>query len=490
MSQPVLLGCNPDTLVLNVLPTDAQFQVVRRRLDESLEQELDSLKQRAQEEEEPIPTRWVFEGGNLFMKEKGGSHFKWILDHPLLSVAISRGVKVAMLGQVRFSSEYLWRECTREDLGVAISKVHVFLTELFGQHFLLQVSALDLAADFVWPDFGQANVKEDFITRATFDDEMPLSSVTADGMIDGPESIKRRWRRITGLPFGKRDAAVSAIIYDKTHEIKYQSPTKRWFHDLWLSKTDEQGMPVWDGKAPVIRVEVRFKRKAIAEGGIEQAYELLDRLAAMWSYAVGHVGGGADGLPDGWLRYVVPSADLNRSRWPVRPEWQVIQTAFQPGTQDALPESGYERTQREREDLLQQVDEELAARPFRFHDRSLLPSISAPAAPEPSPVDAAPTAAPASPFDLGPFIRDRKRQVNFERAFAAFAGWTSTVEAWREGKGETDVEADISDTMHFIYQNVQTYLAEKEKKTKKKKDFAAIVHDKRVLYRLETATFA
>lgn len=479
MSQPILLGCNPDTLVLNVLPTDANFQVVRRRLDESLQEELDVLKQRAQDEEEAIPTRWVFEGGNLFMKEKGGSHFKWILDHPLISVAISRGVKVAMLGQVRFSSEYLWRECTHDDFGAAISKVHVFLTELFGQHFILQVSSLDLAADFIWPDFGQTNVKEDFITRATCDDEMPLSSLTDDGMIDGPESIKRRWRRITGLPFGKRDAAVSAIIYDKTHEIKYQSPAKRWFHDLWLSKTDANGTPLWDGKAAVMRVEVRFKRKAIAEGGIEQAYDLIDRLPAMWSYAVGHVGGGADGLPDGWLRYVVPSPDLNRSRWPVHPDWHMVQMAFQPGEEDPLPKSSDERTQCEREELLQLVDEELTARPFRFHDRSLLPRVT-PLIPTSS---SAP--APAPKLDLGPFIRQRKRQVNFERAFAAFAGWTSTVEAWREGQGEADVEADISDTMHFIYKNVQTYLEEKQKKTNK--DFATIVHDKRVLYRLETA---
>ncbi len=322
-------------------------------------------------------------------------------------------------------------------------------------------------------------MKEDFITRATFDDEMPLSSLTDDGMMDGPESIKRRWRRITGLPFGKRDGAVSAIIYDKTHEIKYQSPTKKWFHDLWLSKTDANGWPLWDGKAPVMRVEVRFKRKAIAEGGIEQAYELLDRLPAMWSYAVGHAGGGDDGLPDGWLRYVVPSADLNRSRWPVHPDWHMVQNAFQPGEEEPLPESRYERTEREREELLQQVDEELAARPFRSSDRSLLPVVKTPAAASSAPAE------PAPKLDLGPFIRERKRQVNFERAFAAFAGWTSTVEAWREGKGETDIDTDISDTIHFIYQNVQTYLETKKKKTKK--DFADIVHEKRVLYRLETA---
>jgi len=37
------------------------------------------------------------------------------------------------------------------------------------------------------------------------------------------------------------------------------------------------------------------------------AYDLEERLPGLWFYAVGHVGGGEDGLPDGWLRYVVPT---------------------------------------------------------------------------------------------------------------------------------------------------------------------------------------
>jgi hypothetical protein len=38
---------------------------------------------------------------------------------------------------------------------------------------------------------------------------------------------------------------------------------------------------------------------------------------------------GDDGLPDGWLRYVVPTEDdRNQSRWPVHPDWVVVQSAF------------------------------------------------------------------------------------------------------------------------------------------------------------------
>jgi len=41
------------------------------------------------------------------------------------------------------------------------------------------------------------------------------------------------------LPFGARGGALSALIYDKTHEIKYKSPEKAWFHDLWLQVKDD-----------------------------------------------------------------------------------------------------------------------------------------------------------------------------------------------------------------------------------------------------------
>jgi len=83
-------------------------------------------------------------------------------------------------------------------------------------------------------------------------------------------------------------------------------------------------------------VESRFKREALhelkAEGrfhGIENAYDLPDRLPVLWAYAAGHVDGGEDGYPDGWPRLAVPSEeDRTRSRWAIRPAWMEVQRAF------------------------------------------------------------------------------------------------------------------------------------------------------------------
>jgi hypothetical protein len=484
-----LLAAFVDTLVLNVYPTDLDFNPTKRRIDGELLEELDQLKQLAQDNEEPVPTRFIFPAGSdahLFMKEKGGEGFNWILSNSQLSLAVNRGAKMAMLAQVRCSSEYLW---SLRDLGRVISNVHVFLASIFGQYIRLQVSAVDLAADVVGLAFGNVLdvIEDQFVTRAQMDDPHPADEHEA-AMIDGPESIKRRWRRVTGLPFGARSAKVSALIYDKTHEIKYKSPKKEWFHDLWRSVLDEDGNPLWDGEASVWRIEVRFKRAALHEmkqedafWGIEDAFELEARLAGLWSYAVGHIGGGPDGLPDGWLRYVVPTADTNRSRWPVHPDWQVIQGAFQP-REEVLPESEYEREEREQEELLQLVDEELAGESFytSFVEQSVRRGRASSAhsvQPQLVPDDIV--------LDLRPFIRKRKRKKNMRQLVAQIAGCVETLEAWRpEGRLEEDVQPDLSDTLHFLYQAVEDYWLEKDR------DYVRRVHKKRVLYELETASAA
>ena len=125
------------------------------------------------------------------------------------------------------------------------------------------------------------------------------------------------------------------MIYNKRLEIQQKSHEKTWFHDLWRRVKQEDGTPVWDGESDVWRVEFRFKREALhqlkEEGvfhGVEDADSLPERLAALWTYATGHSGGAADGLPDGWLRYAVPSADSNMARWSLHPAWVALQGAF------------------------------------------------------------------------------------------------------------------------------------------------------------------
>ncbi len=480
-STPVVLNFSPDTVYYTIRPTDRDFQPVHVELDTDLQEELNALKSKAQELDELVPSRWEFEGQTLFMRDKGGSQFKWIMENDKIILCIGRGKKTGVIGQVRLSSEYLQMDCAG-DLGLALSQVATFLTLIYGQYITLDQSSLDLAADVLFLDVPSLNLKECFLSRAVLDSERPVQ--IEDGLVDGPSCIQRRWKKLAGLAFGMHTSPVSAVIYNKTNEIKYHSPEKTWFYDLWQRRAEELGI-AFTPEMVVWRVEVRFTRPAFREfPDVSGAYDVLDHVHDLWTYAVGHPGGGEDSLPDGWLRYVIPSDDTNRARWPVHPAWEVIQRA---ADEEPLPESEYEREEREKEELLQLVDEELAARPFApsdWHERENQQPVQREQV-QPS-ADTLGMPDLASTETLKRFVRKRKRQVNMERGIAQIAGWLSTIEAWRRNyaidrEAKEDIEDDISTTLHFLAEETNQYL------TERRIDFSQVVQKKRVIYRLEPA---
>ena len=96
----------------------------------------------------------------------------------------------------------------------------------------------------------------------------------------------------------------------------------------------------------------------------------------------------------------------------------------------------------------------------------------APHAPVPVPL-------PALPLDLAPFMRRRRYQVNLRRMVAQIAGCTITTEAWRPASPADGAQPDLSDTFHYLYEEVESYLQEK------RRNFTELVRKKRVLYSIE-----
>lgn len=479
MESPVkILSMCPDTLVLNCYPTNAEYEVTKRDMLPELRASLEELKKLAQLKEEPVPTRFTFGGYELKMQAKGGDGFNWILKNTLITLAVNRSSKMQLWAQVRCSSLYLQ---TTRDLGKVVCDVHLFLISVFGQLITLQPSSVDLAVDLLFFDVGTIqNIKEHFVTRAQTDEERPLSDRRDDddALIDGPDSIHRRWRRITGLSFGARKAALSAIIYDKAHEIKYRSPEKAFMWDIWEHEAEKQGFCLLP-TARVLRLEVRFKREALSQikqdgvfHGIDDAYELEGHIPGLWSYAVGHASGSPDGLPDGWMRYIIPTADTNRSRWPVHPDWHIIQSAFAPLT---LQETQYEQELALQEELLSDLDEYLIAcpqapAPLSIGGLQKVVEVMTPSGKH--------TGSVVLPTTFVAYARARRRNVNLRRLVAQIAGCAVTAEAWRRTQ-TTEVDPDISATFHFLYEEVQDYMTEKQR------DFSLAVYKKRVAYDLE-----
>lgn len=438
----VALGAFIDTLILNVVPTVASGEMTRRAFSSDLQQQLSTYKEQAQEEDGPIITPFTFEGCSILMQPKGGTGFLWVMENTKIKLSLSRDKKRALWAQVRLSQEYLW---SVRSLCKVLSNVHLFLTDFFGDSSIKLVpSGVDLAVDLVNLDWGTIqNIKESFVSRAQLDEDHVAGIGEWDGFLDGPDAIHRRWRRLTGFPFGKHNAPVSASIYDKHHEIKYKRKEKAWFFDLWREVRDENGEPVWDGESPVWRVEMRLRREALNElmcegefHGIDDAFSLEELIPSLWAYLVGRTSGGDDGLPDGWLRYVVPADDKNRSRWPVHPDWKVVQAAFQPVVLGSNA---------------------LSSEPLSLVSTDPLR------------------------FDLRPFIRRRKRKVNTDRMVAQIAGCLVTLQAWRaEENRDPGVAPDLSDTLHYASALIEEYLE------KSMRDFSLLVDKKRLLYSIET----
>jgi hypothetical protein len=295
---------------------------------------------------------------------------------------------------VRLMSDYLW-SCRK--LLYAIREVQILLNDLFHDEVYLQVSLVDLCVDVAgWDDIDKLDRFRHFVTRA----RKRTAYAEPDWGYDAALQEFSYGRQSTGFTFGKDKKGKSPLscrVYDKTREIVQSG--KEWVRDLWHAHgwSEADGGKIW-------RVEVSFKREALHElmqeqtglWGIEDAYTLDDLLPMLWAYAVGQVNGGPDGLPDGWLRCVVPSqTDKQRARWATHPAWKVIQGAF--------------------------------------------------------------SQANGVPEQFGKIMRQRHRERNMEKALEAVMGYLTSMAAWHDGELSEDW-VDLSMVLHWLAVNGHTYL--------------------------------
>lgn len=160
----------------------------------------------------------------------------------------------------------------------------------------------------------------------------------------------RRWharRILTGLTWGS-GKPLMLRIYDKTVEIRDNSPDKAWFGEVWRAA----GRGYVEGE-PVMRLEVEGKRtflKSLRVDGrqLETVEEFIDAAPSIFRYLIGspvrvckacgaeaprahyricRTCGGDVKRPQGWLELRVPDATTRPSRWPVHPAWTALQRA-------------------------------------------------------------------------------------------------------------------------------------------------------------------
>lgn len=340
----------PDSVWVNVFYGDRQIEQAGderlivpdpRPLDATKFEELTGWQEQARQEEKPIATTFrQYAGAPLLMYPNSGgltSSWRFILRNHAIELKVGMGKRNGIIGKVRFSAEYLWQW---RDLGSLLLELHIYLSDFFFEApVYLGASEIHICADTAGYNFAESDWQEGFIRRSAFTphfqgDESPESEETlheapyqgdlqngqddesdegeeATASLPGPDKLHMRYRPITGFTFGSHKSAVSAVIYNKSHYIKYKAKTTTWFYPLWSANG-------WNSVGDVWRVEIRCKRPALNEMSIHSAYDLAEKVPGIWQYAT-----------QAWLRYVVPDSDSNRTRWAIHEAWIVVQMAYQ-----------------------------------------------------------------------------------------------------------------------------------------------------------------
>ncbi len=197
---------------------------------------------------------------------------------------------------------------------------------------------IDPLLDLAWED---AFAPEDDELLDPFLDEEGDPAFGREASTDPVKAEERsaqvyRWgKRLSGVTWSP-GGAISFVQYDKTLESRLRN--KRFMEPIWRAAG-------WDGKASVIRHEARLRRDALrtlglpadVQGRLDDPWAFLDHLAEVWGYVVGQASTTIDGTAGcattdspvdvAWIRRVIPDTDINRSRWPTDPVWQMVQAA-------------------------------------------------------------------------------------------------------------------------------------------------------------------
>jgi hypothetical protein len=113
--------------------------------------------------------------------------------------------------------------------------------------------------------------------------------------------------RCSGFDFGsRRGGTLTGRIYDKTLDVAAKGSD--WWLEIWGDRHT--------AGADVTRVEIEFGRKALTEFRLDSPAQVLAATGGLWAYGT-----------EQWLTHRIPTTDTNHSRWPLSPEWQVVQQA-------------------------------------------------------------------------------------------------------------------------------------------------------------------
>lgn len=232
------------------------------------------------------------QGENWFFKQPSGTKDQW-------GVRVScRALPLALHGLGKTRARI---EATLAKLGLT----YVPGTESIGR--------VDVACDVFAHDL--------VLDRAHF--VAPASSRVQE-IADSLVQVNGRSGRVESVTIGKNPQR-QVVVYDKRAEVI--ATGKRWWWPIWWDAQEAQGLPLVDHRdrkaGGVWRVEIRaYKRHLKDTWGVTTWGHLREQLPAILHQALCDV------------RFVTPTADTNRARWPDHPLWTLAYEAFMADMED------------------------------------------------------------------------------------------------------------------------------------------------------------
>lgn len=175
------------------------------------------------------------------------------------------------------------------------------------------IGRVDVACDVFAPDL--------ILDRAHF--VAPASSRVQE-ISESLVQVTGRSGRVESVTIGKNPQR-QVVVYDKRAEVI--ATGKRWWWPIWWDALEARGLPLVDHRdrksGSVWRVEIRaFKRHLKDKWQVTTWGHLRERLPDILHHALCDV------------RFVTPTNDSNRGRWPDHPLWLLAYEAFMQDMED------------------------------------------------------------------------------------------------------------------------------------------------------------
>lgn len=248
----------------------------------------DEWKEAAQASEERL---YRVEHSPFFMAAKGRGHYEYVLTSPGVGELMVNYHKKFAGARVKLYSQYLAGFADFDQVAEAALELAAFF---FGREAVVstKVSELHVAVDFVG-----------FVPRVA-DLQVRRFTCPASPHIEEADS---RYDVIESMRWGKHGSPVSAVLYNKSKEIREQSTHKAYLLDGYT----ERGWSEADGD--VYRLEFRYSREWLREHSVNGPSD-VDVSALLTA-----------GMAWLQLRDQVLT-DSNNRRWPVAAVWQEIES--------------------------------------------------------------------------------------------------------------------------------------------------------------------